>query len=104
MPLLDTSTISLGDTVFSMGYGSGKVVELLTADRYVVRFEVNGKRVAYEGNGVQVRMPYRSLYWADPIVALPKKGTTRWNRLKPVMAELVLLFDGQNTGQNTGAQ
>lgn len=95
MPLLDNSPIVLRDSVFSIGYGTGTVVEILTADRYIVMFDANQKRVTYEANGVQVRMPYRSLYWIDPIVVLPIKGSTYWNRLKPVMAELVLLFNGR---------
>lgn len=95
MPLLDNEPVVLGDNVFSVGYGAGTVVEILAADRYVVRFGANGKRVSYEANGVQVRMPYRTLYWIDPIIALPTKRAAYWNRLKPVMAELILLFSNR---------
>lgn len=89
MHTLDNETVNLNDSVFAVGYGVGRVTELLTDNRFRVRFALTDQTLTYGSDGVMSRARSRSLYWKDPVVVPPSKDDGFWNALRPAIRALV---------------
>lgn len=82
MHTLDNDAVNLGDSVFGVGYGVGRVVELLTEDKFRVQFALTGRTITYESTGFMARASARSLFWHDPVIVPPAKDETFWHALR----------------------
>lgn len=79
---LDGDEVVLGDTVFDVVYGTGTVKELLAEGRFRVHFAGN-KRFVYRSDGQRVdTSTRRTLYWHDPVIAIPAKDDISWTKLR----------------------
>lgn len=87
---LDGSSIVEGDVVYDILYGPGTVVQILPADRCLVRFAAAGgqKSISYSSGGVSPRFPARTLYWHNPVIVIPSKREARWGSLRAAMTAL----------------
>lgn len=90
MHTMDNETVSVGDSVFGVGYGVGKVVELLSEGKFRVAFAVTGQTLTFTHDGRLPRSLSRSLYWKDPVVVPPSKDDNFWLALRPAIEALVV--------------
>lgn len=90
MPVtLDGETVDLGDRLFDLVHGQGVVVETYAlSNQFRVEFG-NDKRVVYDGVGMSRFFRTRTLYWHDPMIALPVKSDRGWLRIKNICAAVV---------------
>lgn len=90
MPVtLDGEAIDLGNTVFDLVHGQGKVVETYAlSNQFRVEFG-NSKMVVYDGLGMSRFFKTRTLFWHDPFIALPVKSDVGWLRIKNICAAVV---------------
>ena len=77
MANLDGQAIAIGDTVYDVAYGSGQVTELLVDDRFRVRF-ADGSYHVYTPEGITHHFANKTVFWHNPIVAVPMKSDTLW--------------------------
>jgi hypothetical protein len=95
--MLDSDEVLLGDTVFDVVYGTGTVTELLADKRFRVTFAGN-KRFVYREDGVRVDSKgRRTLYWHDPVVAIPVKDDISWTKLRQLMTAVLEVVRGWRT-------
>lgn len=88
MHTLDNDPVLLGDSVFAVGYGVGRVTELLTESRFRVQFSMTNQSMTFDERGFMARARARSLYWQDPVVVAPAKDDGFWNALRPSIQSL----------------
>jgi hypothetical protein len=92
---LDRELVAQGDSVYAVGLGAGRVVELLLGDKMRVQFSTaggSGVTRTFDSSGVQTSAPFRTLYWHDPIVAVPLKNEAKWARAVPAVKAVLDLF------------
>ena len=78
--------LTIGEEVFELGRGRGKVTDFVGDDILHVEFE-NGTFGKYKTNGVPLGKGGRTmLYWRDPVVFAPAKDEADFNRLIAIMA------------------
>ena len=87
MAQLDNDVVALGDTVHDVVLGVGRVSEIFPDGRFMVSFPT--RRVAYTGTGRSKLNRGRTLYWHDPIVAIPTKNDSRWLLMKRLCAAII---------------
>jgi hypothetical protein len=87
MAQLDNDAIGLGDTVYDVVFGVGRVVEIFADGRFLVGF--TSRRVVYSSTGHSKMNRGRTLYWHDPIVAIPTKSDSRWLLMKRLCAAII---------------
>lgn len=92
MALLDGTEVRVGDTLWSVAEGRGRVTQLLTEGRVLIEFEVGGRTVTFDGLGIRARGTHRTLFWKNPIIAIPSKDDALWDRLRPVITAVVAAF------------
>ena len=92
MHTLDGSEVFIGDSVYGVGYGTGRVSELLSEGKFRVYFASSNRSITFDGNGVMARMAHRCLFWRDPVLAAPFKDEVQWNRIKPVITAAIDAF------------
>ena len=68
---LDGEDIIVGDSVYDLGFGSGKVIEV--GDKIRVRFNSLKQTFSYDGRGMRRAVKMRQLYFHNPIIAVPAK-------------------------------
>lgn len=86
---MDGATLSVGDKVYDIAYGPGEVEQLLVDNRFVVVFSTVSRRQTYLTSGTGVRFPTRTLYWHDPIIAVPAKNDTGWLKIQQICRAVV---------------
>ena len=85
---LDGEAVGVGDSVYDMVWGPGTVAQLHVSGNFVVRFA--GTRTAtFTSAGVNTRYPGRTLFWRDPIVAVPTKDEARWTLIHQLVSGVV---------------
>lgn len=92
---LDNEPVAQGDTLYAVGQGPGTVTELLSGGKMRVQFSGHGGTTTartFGSDGKQVGAAYRSLYWHDPIVAIPLKSEAKWARAVPAIRAVLELF------------
>lgn len=94
--LLDGYDVQRGDAVYDVAYGAGRVTHLADNGSITVTFG-DGRQAGYT-DGRTRRFPQRTLYWKDPVVAVPAKDATLWNCVKAAAAAVA------NTLHTTGAR
>lgn len=73
---MDKSLVAVGDPVYDLAFGAGKVTEVQENEqRLVVVF--GERRFSYNALGVG-HFPTRTLYWRNPIIGVPPKDQVRW--------------------------
>lgn len=72
--MLDGYPVSIGDTVFVMGIGSGSVVSVNADGGFTVR---TGTGDAYFRDGGYIGNQKR-VYWEDPFIITPPKNRRLW--------------------------
>jgi hypothetical protein len=87
MAHLDGDSIELGDAVYDVVLGVGRVVEVFADGRFRVGF--TARAVVYTGTGHSKLNRGRTLYWHDPIVAVPTKSDSRWVLIKRLCAAVI---------------
>lgn len=86
---LDGYEVNLGDTVFDVVYGMGTVKELLADGRFRVYF-AGKNRFVYGSDGRRVdAKTRRTLYWHDPVIAVPAKDDISWTKLRQLATALI---------------
>jgi len=91
---LDGYNIELGDGVYDVLFGQGRVTELLSDGRFRVAFSHKNSLMTYEGSGVSARYTRRTLFWHDPVIMYPPKGDVRWGQLRPILISIVNTLRG----------
>lgn len=74
--ILDGYDVRVDDTVYDVAYGAGKVTHLADNGSITITFS-DGRQAGYL-EGRTRRFPQRTLYWKDPIVAVPPKDAKLW--------------------------
>lgn len=92
--LLDGADVRIKDSVYDVAYGAGKVTHLADNGGITVRFG-DGREAGYV-EGRTPRFPQRTLYWQNPIVAVPPKSMRRWVAVRAAAAAVA------NSLTNTG--
>ncbi len=87
MAHLDSDVVELGDTVHDVVLGVGRVSETYADGRFRVNFGT--RLVVYSGSGHSKLNRGRTLYWHDPVVALPTKSDSRWVLMKRLCAAII---------------
>lgn len=87
--VFDGSEVFIGDNVYDVAYGVGKVVQLKEQEgRFMVTFG-DGRHGAYQSNGVG-NFPIKTLFWRNPIgVVTPPKNDLIWDTFLKLSAELL---------------
>jgi hypothetical protein len=91
---LDGAIIEVGDPVYDLYFGDGRVHSLTADDQAVVTF--GSRMFTYDERGVGQHRR-RSLFWHDPILLIPQKDEREWSlhkRLNRVIADA--LRPGEN--------
>lgn len=86
---MDGATVNVGDRVYDTAYGPGVVEQLLVDSRFVVMFSTVSRRQTYSTSGTGVRFPTRTLFWHDPIIAVPAKDDTGWLKIQQICRAVV---------------
>lgn len=74
---LDGYDVNIGDSVYDVAHGTGKVMELLVENRFRVHFS-SGQYFVFDSSGRTNRYPNRTLYWHNPVLMAPLKDDTKW--------------------------
>ena len=82
---MDGALVELGDIVYDILLGAGAVASINHDGSFIVQFDT--KRMTYQPGGVF--MGVRRLYWANPIVYLPKKDDGRKLSIIKTVIELL---------------
>lgn len=85
---MDDADIVRGDTVYDVIWGAGAVYELLPDGRFVVSFPA-GRRQTYNSSGFSKHYKARTLYWANPFLAVPVKNEGKWALVRRLVAAIV---------------
>lgn len=88
-PIMDGSPVLVGDVVYDTLYGAGVVEQILVDNRFVVTFSGANLRHTYHDSGVGSRFKVRSLYWHDPVFAIPAKSDTGWQKIRTICLAVV---------------
>ncbi|MFZ1491126.1 MAG: hypothetical protein WAS51_14405 [Ilumatobacteraceae bacterium] len=88
---MDGYPVLVNDRVYDTQYGWGEVEQLLVDNRAAVVFTVGSKslRHVYDANGVGTRFKTRTLYWHDPIIAVPAKSDNGWTKIQQICRAVV---------------
>lgn len=89
MAQMDGSPVLVNDAVFDTQYGTGEVEQILIDNRFTVLFSGLNRRVTYNGSGLSARFQVRTLFWHDPIIAVPAKSDANWLKIKQIATVLV---------------
>lgn len=73
---LDNEPLVVGDTPWDLLLGRGTVLTTVNG-RADVRFS-DGRTVEYTGNGMNISLNSRTLYWHNPISIIPPKNDNRF--------------------------
>lgn len=78
--MLDGQTVSIGDSVYVLGIGSGTVSSVSADGSFAVKLGNNGGNFrcldgGYVGN-------VRKVFWHDPLILIPPKNLKLWTNLK----------------------
>lgn len=92
---LDNTQIRVGDTVYDLEYGSGKVHEVTDAGIHVYLSSMQRKKL-YNEQGMRRGAKRRVLYWHDPITAIPPKDAAKWKIVQDVASATVEALGGFN--------
>ena len=88
----DGETVTVGDAVYDVAYGHGKVERVEEAENKMFCI-FNTRMIAYDVRGVG-SFGRKTLFWRDPIGSLkPSKDRTKWElfeRLRNQIAVVVL--------------
>jgi hypothetical protein len=80
---LDTYEIEIGDMVFDLIFGSGKVERLVPEqDKFWVRFSPGNLR-CFDNKGFG-NFKERTLFWKNPITVIPHKHDSAWDTTQQV--------------------
>ncbi len=74
---LDGEVVSVGDSVYDIANGYGKVTDI--RDRYTTVLFLNRRRITFKDNGRLNGV--RRLFWHDPLIIAPPKNAARWQHL-----------------------
>ena len=85
---MDDFDVNIGDVVYDTAYGQGTVKAILTGNRFQVAFP-DGRNYVYTGAGVNSRFTVRTLYWRNPVFAIPEKDEDRWLHVQNVCRAVV---------------
>lgn len=88
MATMDGSSVAVGDAVYDTIYSDGEVFEITLDNRIKVRFP-DGREMTYTTAGVSVRFGARTLYWKDPVIAVPLKTDTKWDQARDLCTAIV---------------
>lgn len=83
---LDGYDAQVGDKVYDVAFGSGKVDHLGDNGSISVRFG-DGRTAGYNGGRTR-RFTVRTLYWHNPVVAAPPKDTVLWEIVRAAAAAI----------------
>lgn len=73
---LDGEVLEVGDAVYDLYFGDGRVKSVTADNRAVVVF--GGRMFTYDERGVG-QHGKRSLYWHNPILLVPMKDEQSWS-------------------------
>lgn len=82
---LDGFEVKVGDTVYDLVLGSGVVVSLhedSAVNRFTVKFGEH-RQLTFDEHGF-CHHKFRTLYWHNPIIAIPAKDDVFWALQKDV--------------------
>ena len=85
MNRLDNEFVEIGDEVFDIINGSGRVVDS-TSSTIVVRF-TNNRKMSFTQDGYYNGT--RRIFWHNPIIIAPEKDAASWEALTISIAGLV---------------
>jgi len=88
MASMDSFPIIVGDNVHDTAYGPGRVVTLMSGNRFQVAFP-QGRSYVYNDGGVNSRFTIRTLFWRDPVIAVPTKTDDDWTAIRNVCSAVV---------------
>lgn len=88
MASMDGSPVLVGDSVYDTAYGTGTVAELMSVDRFRVSFP-QGRTYVYSDAGVNTRFTIRTLFWRNPVIAVPAKNDNAWTAISAVCSAVV---------------
>ena len=97
MRTLHNDDVKIGDTVYDLAMGDGKVTSL-TVDTFGIVVTFSGNRqYAYDGEGRTRRFLRPTLYWADPMFMPPVKMTQATARMiKGAVRGMIKEMTGSN--------
>ena len=75
MPKINNETVAMGDKLYDLVNGVGKVVSI-SENAIEIKFD-NGRRITFNQYGMLNGI--RRLYWHNPIIAEPPKRLEEWN-------------------------
>lgn len=77
--IFDGDKISIGDTVFDVVFGAGRVEQIIEAEgKFSVRYGTGNRIYVYSSAGVS-NFPEKTLYWHDPVKGYtPMKDDKKW--------------------------
>lgn len=82
----DGDPIRSGDTLWKVGFGPAKVVEI-RHDTVLVDLQGRPKKFSLK-TGVQSGERHRTYFWFDPIIVIPRKNAANWNALKGIVLDM----------------
>ena len=88
-PIMDGHHVVVGDAVYDVLHGSGEVFEILVDKNFRVRFGAANVHHTYGESGHGVRYRARTLFWHNPIIAVPSKTDTGWQKIREICTAVV---------------
>ena len=75
MPLFDNDEVFVGETLFDLNRGYGRVIQVTDTS---MELDFTDRKVIYGLNGVQKGKNLRSLFWTQPYIIAPSKNAEHW--------------------------
>lgn len=100
MVVMDNHGVAVGDKVYDVRYGAGKVAGTdPTTNSIMVDFESPKTQLVFSNTG-RHGSNRRSLFWHNPIVAPPPKDEWRWVEVTHLMKDVVKCFERIRNASN----
>ena len=87
--LMDNEVVRVGDSVYDVRYGAGRITALNVQDRrFTVKFQSPDTELVYKPNGTRGTQR-RSLFWKNPILVVPNKDEGLWQEASSLARRVV---------------
>jgi hypothetical protein len=90
---MDGAEVYIGDSMHDMQFGRGRVVEILSNNRVILNFAPTNRRYTFNTlTGCMNGRQFRTLFWQDPVLAVPVKDDAQWVLMRNICTSVVNSF------------